>query len=195
MKKPPYIKVYVKDFAFDIQDMSDEEVGIYMRGFLSAYKSGKIPKKYAVESLFIELKKSLASYHAVCTRNSKNRAKSDTYKNDSSTTGQRLVNDSVNQEPRTKNHEVYIPPIVPQGGSEKPKKKGQSKGSRLSEDWTLPEEWGDWAEELGFNFDEIVKESHVFRDYWIAKTGATAVKKDWFATWRNWMRRKQEYRK
>ncbi len=27
-----------------------------------------------------------------------------------------------------------------------------------------------------------------FRDFWISKSGATAIKLDWQATWRNWVR-------
>ena len=33
------------------------------------------------------------------------------------------------------------------------------------------------------------REYLVFKDYWIARTGQIAVKKDWTATWRNWIRR------
>ena len=31
-----------------------------------------------------------------------------------------------------------------------------------------------------------------FQDYWTAKTGADATKKDWAATWRNWCRRAED---
>ena len=33
-----------------------------------------------------------------------------------------------------------------------------------------------------------------FRDYWIAQPGAKARKKDWQATWRNWLRNSQDFR-
>ena len=33
-----------------------------------------------------------------------------------------------------------------------------------------------------------VKVSAGFKDYWISAAGAKAVKKDWDATWRNWVR-------
>jgi hypothetical protein len=33
-----------------------------------------------------------------------------------------------------------------------------------------------------------------FRDYWLAKSGRDAVKSDWHATWRNWVRRENEAR-
>jgi hypothetical protein len=38
-----------------------------------------------------------------------------------------------------------------------------------------------------------LKAEHVkFVDYWIAKSGKDAVKLDWDATWRNWIRRAGE---
>lgn len=111
MKKPPYFKFYVKDFVFDTVGMSNEELGVYMRCLINSYKSGKIPKTKEDESLFKELKSSFQEYNDICERNRKNRLKSDTNKNDSSTTGARAVHERsttlVNQEPRTNNQEPY----------------------------------------------------------------------------------------
>src|SRR5260370_486550 len=33
----------------------------------------------------------------------------------------------------------------------------------------------------------VAIEAERFRNYWIAKVGQGAVKRDWFATWRNWV--------
>ena len=44
------------------------------------------------------------------------------------------------------------------------------------------------ADLLPFWESEIDK----FRDYWIAKAGDNATKKDWSATWRNWCRNAHE---
>ena len=71
------------------------------------------------------------------------------------------------------------------------------KGTRLPEDWTLPQEWkqwtlaiidkhlsldlftaNDWTDEIGENF----------ADYWIAKS-ANATKLCWRRTWKVWVRR------
>lgn len=38
---------------------------------------------------------------------------------------------------------------------------------------------------------DLRAEHLVFIDYWIAQPGARGVKVDWAATWRNWMRKKQ----
>lgn len=62
------------------------------------------------------------------------------------------------------------------------------KGTRLSEDFILPEDWKAWAieERPDLNISEIFEE---FKDYWISKTGQGATKLNWLATWRNWIRR------
>lgn len=74
------------------------------------------------------------------------------------------------------------PPI---GGQ---KKVPPTRGSRLEGGWKLPTEWGIWAEGEGLTQKEILLQEQKFRDYWIAKAGAAAVKMDWQATWRNWIR-------
>lgn len=66
------------------------------------------------------------------------------------------------------------------------------KGTRLSADWVLPIEWGEWAVERGAHPDVIRREAEKFRDYWHAKAGAASRKADWYATWRMWMRRTLE---
>jgi len=45
-----------------------------------------------------------------------------------------------------------------------------------------------WAEENGLNPSQAIFESSQFKDYWTAKAGAAATKKDWPATWRTWVR-------
>jgi len=57
----------------------------------------------------------------------------------------------------------------------------------LTEDWVLPEAWAVWAKENGC--PNPLKEADIFRDWWIAKSGKDASKKNWQATWRNWIRR------
>lgn len=64
----------------------------------------------------------------------------------------------------------------------------KQRASRLSTDWFLPKEWGEWAVSEGCSVDLIRSEADKFRDYWTAKAGASAAKLDWLATWRNWIR-------
>lgn len=58
------------------------------------------------------------------------------------------------------------------------------KKSRLSSDWELPDEWGDWALEKGLTHDQVVKAWPSFRDHHVGK-GTLAL--DWQATWRTWV--------
>lgn len=64
----------------------------------------------------------------------------------------------------------------------------KNRASRLSEDWFLPSEWGEWALSEGWTKDAIRSEADKFKDYWNAKSGKDATKVSWQATWRNWMR-------
>jgi hypothetical protein len=64
----------------------------------------------------------------------------------------------------------------------------KQKATRLSEDWSLPRAWGQWAVSEGFPEQTVRLEAAKFRDFWCAKSGKDATKLDWFATWRNWIR-------
>lgn len=65
-----------------------------------------------------------------------------------------------------------------------------NRGSRLSPDWSPSESDIGFASELGVQDIKIVADQ--FRDYWISKSGASATKVDWNATWRNWCRKASE---
>lgn len=64
----------------------------------------------------------------------------------------------------------------------------KQRGTRLPDDWFLPRAWGEWAQAEGFSAGTIRTEADKFKDYWIAQPGQRGVKRDWLATWRNWMR-------
>lgn len=72
-------------------------------------------------------------------------------------------------------------------------KKESNKGSRLSQDWIIPEEYIEFCktERPELNIKSV---ADTFKDYWISKSGANAIKTDWFATWRNWVRRQESMR-
>jgi uncharacterized protein YdaU (DUF1376 family) len=86
---------------------------------------------------------------------------------------QTVSKQNPNQEPITNNH--------------KPKKE-QQRGTRLPSDFVYPKEWADFCIQtrpdlnLQNTFDE-------FKDYWTALPSGKGTKADWFATWRNWVRR------
>lgn len=63
-----------------------------------------------------------------------------------------------------------------------------TRGARLPDDWFLPKAWGEWALEQGWEIESIRLEADKFGDYWRSKAGKDACKRDWFATWKNWIR-------
>ena len=65
-------------------------------------------------------------------------------------------------------------------------------GSRLPLDWCLPDEYREWSVgKLGWSANQAEEIAERFADYWHSTTGKSAVKADWFATWRNWCRREK----
>ncbi len=60
------------------------------------------------------------------------------------------------------------------------------KGCRLPPDWKPTEADLTFAASQNMTTEEINREAARFRNHWIAKPGANALKLDWAATWRNW---------
>src|SRR5690349_12893845 len=60
------------------------------------------------------------------------------------------------------------------------------RGTRLPVDWCLPYHGLEYALDHGMEPERVAIESEKFKNYWLAKTGAGATKRDWDATWRNW---------
>jgi uncharacterized protein YdaU (DUF1376 family) len=82
----------------------------------------------------------------------------------------------ANQEPRTKNQE---PPVK--------QRERTPTGSRLPADWSLPDDWAEWARQ---ERPDLIPQQTAqrFADYWHGVAGAKGRKADWLATWRNWVR-------
>lgn len=66
--------------------------------------------------------------------------------------------------------------------------KRQNRGTRIATDWSLTDAEKSFAKQEGFSDWEIQREAQKFRDYWTAAAGSKAVKLDWTATWRQWIR-------
>lgn len=79
-------------------------------------------------------------------------------------------------------------PMALSGDLDIPRAFNRSRGTRLPVDWTPPQEYLDWAASERPDIDGAAV-GLVFRDYWIAQPGQKGVKTDWFATWRNWVRK------
>jgi hypothetical protein len=84
----------------------------------------------------------------------------------------------------------YLDLDSPLIGPPTPSKTNSKRGTRLSPDWELPNDWLQWTRLNFVHADEAMvrAEADQFRDFWISKTGASATKLDWLATWRNWCR-------
>ena len=64
-----------------------------------------------------------------------------------------------------------------------------ARGTRLPHNWTLPDDWSEWASEARRWYpNDVDAEAMVFADYWQSKAGQTAIKLDWKKTWQNWVR-------
>jgi len=82
----------------------------------------------------------------------------------------------------------YQPEPEPESIKRDTKVSPKKTAKRLPDDWVLPMEYGSWAVSEGWSESAVRLEADRFKDYWIAKAGRDAVKLDWLATWRNWIR-------
>ena len=83
---------------------------------------------------------------------------------------------------------VELPVGMEGNGMEKEKElKKSQRGSRLANDFVLPEEWKDFCAKQRPDLLPAATFEQ-FKDYWCAKPGKDGVKLDWQATWRNWVR-------
>ena len=78
-----------------------------------------------------------------------------------------------------------------QGNTTNTRSTAEARASRLPATWTLPDGWKTWALSCQPTWGEgqVNLTAAQFRDHWIAKAGRDGSKADWFATWRNWVRR------
>ncbi len=64
------------------------------------------------------------------------------------------------------------------------------RGSRLPNDWIAPQDFIDYCNSQRPDLDaNFIADG--FKDYWISQVGSKAVRADWLATWRNWVRRQE----
>jgi|SRR5579871_3835976 len=64
---------------------------------------------------------------------------------------------------------------------------GGPRGSRLPSDWAPSDADVSFALQRGIPPLVLESEIEKFLNYWTAKCGAGAIKRDWSATWRNWI--------
>ena len=74
------------------------------------------------------------------------------------------------------------------------KRASAANGTRLADDWRPSDADMSFALDRGMPRDRVAIEAEKFRNYWTAKSGAGATKRDWPATWRNWILSTMEWR-
>ena len=118
----------------------------------------------------------LMEYHSKADKNKQIAIEREAKRKENNTKRTRIVNEpSPNQEPITNNH--------------KPLK--DIRGLRLTNDWEAPQEYIQFCNTERPDLDANMI-ANIFKDYWIGVAGAKGVKNDWFATWRNWVRRQEQ---
>jgi hypothetical protein len=80
------------------------------------------------------------------------------------------------------------PSPAPAPNSNSSREAALARGTRVQADWKPDPEVID---EIRIDCPgiDLEAEHKIFVDYWLAKAGKDATKRDWNATWRNWMRR------
>jgi hypothetical protein len=63
----------------------------------------------------------------------------------------------------------------------------ESRGSRLPANWQPSHSEVAFAVDRGMPETRVSAEAEKFSNFWSAKSGAGATKRDWSATWRNWI--------
>jgi uncharacterized protein YdaU (DUF1376 family) len=83
-------------------------------------------------------------------------------------------------ENRQSNAKAIVKQPEPEPEPDKEEEKREAKaspkkrGSRLPDDWFLPNSWGEWAAGEGYETETIRTEADNFRDYWLARAGPAA---------------------
>ena len=79
----------------------------------------------------------------------------------------------------------------------KKKKSNTDKGCRFENspyfNETMPKDFENESSKMN-PFQSAEREYQFFKDYWKGKAGAAATKKDWIATWRNWLRNSRTFK-
>ncbi len=71
----------------------------------------------------------------------------------------------------------------------------QEKGTRLPDDWSVPVDFLEFALTEGWSETAVRAEASKFKDYWLSVPGQRGVKRNWLATWRNWIRNSKNFTK
>lgn len=211
MNDNPFINLYTSDFLAGTSGMTASTKGVYITLICLIYEDEKPLKhawdmlarrcgctkssfKKAVQSLVDDGKITVSDdgiwsdkceKHITLRRERQNSAKAAANKRWEKTKQKQGNADAPAYDPHCQPKPE--PEVVKRDTKVSPKK-----AARLSPDWTLPKDWGEWAISEGWQEAAIRFEAEKFRDYWIGVGGQKGAKLDWQATWRNWMRNSKQ---
>jgi len=77
-----------------------------------------------------------------------------------------------------------------------PEKRPPKRGTRIPPDWTPPDSIYEYAcdnPKVRFGTQAVQDHLEEFRDYWVANSTPNAVKRDWTAAFRTWLRKARGY--
>jgi uncharacterized protein YdaU (DUF1376 family) len=210
MSNTPFMQLYVGDYLADTLDLSCEEHGAYMLLLMTMWRHGaKLPNDHTKLARVARLSprkwaqvwSEIGRFfddngtHISNPRLSKEYRKAEEKSEIRSEAGRK---GGAAKALKDNNAALANATVLPCHSSEpepevrkrEANASHKSKGARLSQDWILPKQWGEWALAEGWTDEDIRAQAARFRDYWVAIPGQRGVKLDWLATWRNWMRDK-----
>lgn len=79
------------------------------------------------------------------------------------------------------------PEPEPSPPPEPARRRREPNGTRIPDDWEPGVDGWAYATGKGMPPDLVAVEAEKFKNYWLAKSGRDATKRDWPATWRNWV--------
>jgi hypothetical protein len=172
------LKPDIKVLAFQI-GASQEDTELLLESYFVLCDSGWHQKRCDIE---------ISEYRELLNKKSNaGKASAEQRKNRRLTGVEQVLSTSSTDVQLTNNHK----PITNNHSIDETPKKGRTKGSRLSADFALPDEWVAFCQQHRPDLNPAVVFDG-FKDYWVSKTGSAATKLDWTATWRNWVRNQRQ---
>ena len=204
MTNAPFMQLYVADYLADTQHLTTEQHGAYLLLLMTMWRNaGSLPndEKKLARIAHVSLKRwhiiagDVMAFFDISDGRITQKRLSEELQKAVSKSEKRKTSGSLGGKAKSlKNNEQGLAnaSVLLKHSSEpdirnikKDTNVSQKKGCRLPDDFQ-PD--FSFATNEGFSEAEARTLFESFKDYWTAKTGKDATKRDWQATWRNWVR-------